>query len=111
MKGQNFEEMYYSLYFAIIYGFELKGASAEDALKSDSCILMLLSYLYFKKIGNKREKNKLHDYAVELSKCNFDNYWLFVYEVLSVNYFKDEWLGLKKAKISFIDEEFSNLIQ
>ena len=37
---------------------------------------------------------------------DIDEYWIFVYEVLTFGNLKSEWVKLKQANISFLKSEF-----
>lgn len=106
IKKANFEEAYYAVYFAIKYGFTIEKMEYDDALQSDSCIFLLLSYLYYKKYDNQSAVSEFCAYAQDLSKNDFNRFWLFVYEVLDVGSIIGDWKSLKGAGVSFISEEF-----
>lgn len=104
-KG-NYEAMLYAVYFAIRYSFKLDEIDVDKVIKSDSCILKLLSFLYVQKVADKEDIRKLRTHAEELLKNAGDmgRNWLFVYEVLPVTKLKKDWKILKENGISFIDE-------
>lgn len=99
----NYEAMYYVIYFALKYDFELDCVELDDALDNDSCILKLFIWLYFDKHSHTIEVATLKNHAKSLLN-EIDEYWLFVYEILSENELQDEWVALKRAKVSFIDD-------
>lgn len=49
IKTRNYEQSCYAIYFALKYDFELNDLDAKIIIESDSCILKLLGFLYFKK--------------------------------------------------------------
>lgn len=99
---RNFEMSSYALYFAIKYDFAINNISIDDIISSDDCILMLLAYVYFKKNRDRDSLRKLKEIAKFLAGSDFNNYWLFVYEVLPQSELHDDWKVMKKAKVSFI---------
>lgn len=107
MIKKNFELCSYALLFSIKNNTIIDNFDVTFILKTEHCILLLLSYLYCKKHNLNDDKNKLIEYAKSLSdvKDDFDRNWLFIYEVLSVNDLHNEYKPLKTAKISFIDEK------
>lgn len=108
LSQRNYEAVSYAVYFAIKYGFELKNLKSSDAISSNSCIFKLLALLYFKKYKNIPEKQTLKEHAQTLNENAHDreSNWLFVYEALSYEDLTGEWKSLKKAKVSFVKEEF-----
>ncbi len=105
-KNNNFEEMYYSIFFSIKYGFKISKINSSDIIKNDSCILKIFAWLYYKKFTDTTNLDILKDEAVRLSLNDFDENWLFCYEALNQNELKSDWKFLKKNKISFIIDEY-----
>lgn len=104
-KTNNYEMLCYSLFFALKYKFTIYDVNFEDIRASRHCILMLLGYLYSKDIKKDKDEIKVFkDLAKELinDKEDFDENWIFVYEVLTVGFLKSDWKILKKNKISFL---------
>lgn len=123
----NFEAISYALFFAYKYRFELVSLKKEYIIESPSCICRLLLFYYCQSLEDSKTLDLLKDKAIELMKSDFDENWIFIYEILSledftkemnniiknletskdkvdkkINVFK-EWLRLKKAGISFVD--------
>ncbi|MBO8439293.1 MAG: RNA-directed DNA polymerase [bacterium] len=74
----------YALYWSIEYGYEPEAGGdniAEEAVRSEDCIFMLLAYLRARKDGDDAAKDKMVIKAKELRDKDFERYWLFVYEV------------------------------
>lgn len=90
---RTFEAGSYALYFAVKYDFKLLEVKAEDVINSKDCILMLLAYKYFEFIKDKVSCRKLKDYAKQLSSDvdDFNQNWLFTYEILPQSSLKDDW--------------------
>jgi hypothetical protein len=102
---QNFEAMYYAIYFALKYNFELK-VEFTYAKETQNCLILLFSWLYAKK-NNLEDTAKYTDYAKDLLKDDkeFEQNWIFVYEVLGTNDLQNhsEWFEMKKAQVSFLN--------
>lgn len=97
----------YSIYWALRYDFKLSIKNLKKkALESDDCIFMLLAFLYHKKYKSKSFIKDYMDKAEELSKLDFERYWLFCYEVLPQTKLIDDYKAMKKKKISFVEEAF-----
>jgi len=105
---RTFEAGSYALYFAIKYDFRLPEAETSDIVNSKDCILMLLAYKYFSFIKDKISCKQLKDYAKQLSldEDDFNQNWLYVYEVLPQSFLKDDWKRLKKAGVSFVKDKW-----
>lgn len=103
-KTNNYEALAYACFFALEYKFELDEISFESIKKSNNSILLLLCYLYAKRYQSTEEIKKYTDFAKKYVKENKDisKNWIFVYEVLSQSYLKDEWKKLKNSSVSFI---------
>lgn len=102
-----YEAMSYSLYFSLKYDFKLEDGLFDIINSNNDCILMLLAYLHDKKYINHSAVNKKYRDLAKSLQDEIDEYWLFVYEVLTEgNLKKDEWKKIKKAKISFIQQDF-----
>lgn len=107
-NSHNYEECCFSIYFAIRYRFEIEEISEIVKLEEvDSCVFKLLYFLYLKKNNKQDLLNACKKEAKKL-KDDFDRNWLFVYEVLDINSFDNEWRELKKANISFIKSDLRN---
>lgn len=105
LKTNNFEMVCYSLFFALKYKFKIQTMKFEEIRNSTHCILMLLGYLYSKNIKKDKHEIKLYKkLAKELiqDEDDFDEYWIFVYEVLTVGQLKSDWKLLKQNKVSFL---------
>jgi hypothetical protein len=104
-----FEACSFAIFWALKYQFTLDKYIDDDALNSNDCIFMLLSYLCNRKKKSKQDKfyrRKHKEMAQKLRDCDIDKYWLYVYEVLPENELTDNFKVIKKEKISFIKNEF-----
>jgi len=104
IKFRNYEEVSFSLFFAIKYNFQIEAIDLDIILKTNNCIIYILSFLYFEYFKNIDAKKKLGEYALNLSK-NKDDFcqnWIFVYESISKSYLKDEWKDMKENQVTFL---------
>ena len=102
----NYEASYYAIYFSLYmqkkYGkiIDINNVSFENAIGSENCIFMLFTYLYCKE---RKLKDKVNNFKEDAKERNEqEDYWLYFYEVLSVNELKNEWKAIKREKVSFI---------
>ena len=102
-----YEACSYSIYWAIKYNFKMrKRTIRKDTLDSMDCIFMLISYLYHRKYKSEEYLSVYETKAKELLNCDFNRYWLFVYEVLKKEDLKDFYKNMKSKKITFIKRRF-----
>lgn len=94
----------YVLYLALKYDVLLNKDYKAEILDREDCVAMLLLYLYTLKQGGGVRVFKTK--AEDLSKVDFDKFWLFIYEVLPNTKLKDNFKQMKLDKLSFIDEDF-----
>lgn len=112
-KDRNFYEvMSYALFFSLQYCIKLTNPLFEEVKESNDAILLLLAYLHDKTYSKSSSDfnrttigKKYKDLAITL-KEDIDEYWIFVYEVLTEGLLCDEWTAMKKAKVTFIKKEF-----
>lgn len=100
------EAMGYALFFAIKYSFQLKFSFVDITKPPKDCILILLAYLHDKKCLKKIQLKPYKELADELKINDFDEYWLFIYEVQSKNKLTKYWKKMKENKVTFIKEGF-----
>ena len=106
IKTRNFEECCYAIYYALKYDFNIRKLDATDMVGINSCLLMLLTYLYYKKYGDVTSIEIMKKHAKSLVAKDLDRNWLFVYEVLEEVDLSDDWKVLKRKEISFLKPEF-----
>jgi hypothetical protein len=107
LRKRLYEPCAYAVYWAMKYGFTLSINLKNDSITSNDCIFLLISYLYDKKHNNIRYLKEYKDLANLLKVDDFDRYWLFIYEVLSMtDLINANYKPLKRAKITFVKEEF-----
>lgn len=105
-KRKVYEPCSYALYWAMKYDFQLDIQDMhQKSLRSGDCIFMLSSFLYQKKHGN-MHANAFVKKAIELKAVDFYRYWLFIYEVLSVEELSDEYKAMKRRGLSFVKPFF-----
>jgi hypothetical protein len=107
VKIYNWEAVIYAVYFSIKYNFNLKNITSDLIIKSNNCILMLVANIYFRQRKMINEIKVMKKHAKQISKHDFGQHWLFLYEVLPENDLKGEWKSMKKANISFILDEYN----
>lgn len=107
-----YEPVIYSIYWAILYDLELVNMDVNTILQTNNSVLMLLSFIYFKKSGNNEPCLVLKNQAENLlqDKEEFEKNWIFVYEVLPADKFSDDWKALKNNDVSFLTEEMKNIL-
>jgi len=119
LKNGNYEQICYSLYYSIKYSFKLDSLKSNRIFECDNCIYKLLIWMYYKKQDNKINIDIIKNHAMELvENSEFEQNWLFIYEVLSLTDLKrysnnkkiksiERWILMKETGISFIRKEFS----
>lgn len=102
LKLKNYEAVCYALYFALKYKFEIEKLDFDAAEKSNHCLLLLLSYLYYENKKDKLAVKKCKDHARSLLPTEMNTFWLFIYEVLPQSDLRDYWKAMKKNKVTFL---------
>jgi len=100
------EAISYGLYFAIKYDFKLTDTLFESVKGTKDCVLLLLAFLHDKKYLKKPALKPYKDLADSLKTDDFDENWLFVYEVLAKDKLTKYWKKMKESKVSFIKNGF-----
>lgn len=106
MINNNFEEVSYAIYFSLKYNFVIDIINFEEIRESDHCILLLLTYLYVDNYKITKEIRNFKKLAGELSENvdDFNQNWLFVYEVLPKSRLQRDWKKMKENNVTFIDD-------
>jgi hypothetical protein len=104
IQFRNYEEVYFSLFFAKKYNFCISSADVDKLLKTNNCILFLLSYLYYENIKDRDARKKLKNCAMKLSMNDddFGQNWVFIYEVLPKSSLRGEWKNMKEKQVTFL---------
>ncbi|KIM07213.1 MAG: hypothetical protein KU38_10790 [Sulfurovum sp. FS08-3] len=68
--------------------------------------MLLLAYLHDEKFIKHSKVTKKYKKLANTLKDDIDEYWIFVYEVLTAGSLKSEWKQLKQANVTFIKSEF-----
>lgn len=100
-----YDALYYTLFFALHYDFEIKSFDYKDAVEKNDCLYKLLTWLYCKKRKISEGSKELRNNALTLKKKttgNLDQYWIFVYEALPTSELPGEWAKMKSDKVSFL---------
>lgn len=103
---RNYEGSIYCIYFAIKYKFNIVKLQFTDIEKSNSCLLMLMGFLYCKNKNMTRELKEYKKLARSLKSNNFDGYWIFIYEALPKSDLNSLWAKMKSSNISFVVPEY-----
>lgn len=95
------------MFFSIKYDIEIESFDMNNLLRGDS-ICKLLSFLYCKKFRHRNEQNILKEHAQGLMEFNFNENWIFIYEILNQEELRGRglWSNLKNQGISFIKSEY-----
>jgi hypothetical protein len=96
----------YALYFSIKYDFKLCDKLFESVKESKDCVLLLLAYLHDKKYLRRPALKPYKDLAEILKVDDFDEYWLFIYEVFTKDRLTKYWKKMKESNVSFIKNGF-----
>ncbi len=101
------EAVSYALYLSIKYSFKLSDNLFERVKDSKDCILLLLAYLHDKKSCKNTALKPYKELADTLRVNDFDENWLFIYEVSAKDKLTKYWKKMKEAKITFIKSDFT----
>ena len=104
IDSRNYEAVSFSLFFAIKYNIRIASISVDKLLKTNSCIVFILSFLYCKYTKNNVACNKIIAHAMKLSLNDDDlgQNWIFVYEILTKSSLRDDWRDMKDKKVTFL---------
>lgn len=108
LKKNYYEALSYALLFSIKYKFKVSDRVFENIENSRDAILYLLGYIHDKKFNNHSKIIKNYKkLAEDLNQNNFDEYWLFIYEVFTKGKFNNgDWKNMKEQNVSFLRDEF-----
>ena len=102
IKLHNFESAYFAIYYAIKGGFTLNNLTSDIAIKTEDCLVLLFAYKYFEKNGDIKSVKALKKHARMLKKNDFDDFWIFVYEILPKSDLPGDWKPMKGNGITFL---------
>ncbi len=102
IKLKNYEAVCYSLYYAIKYGFEIDELNFDTAKRSNHCLFLLFTYLYYVKKKNRSAIKLCKDFARLLQKTEMNIFWLFIYEALPQSDLHDYWKAMKTNGVTFL---------
>lgn len=112
IKTQNYEAVWYAIYFCIKYQCSISIDFEHELKSSSDGIYMLLAYIDAKRMKDQTSIEKHINFAKQLlqadnNRDNLGQYWLYLYEVLSLDDMPVEcWKNMKRAGISFIRNEY-----
>lgn len=108
IEKQNYEACSFALSWSIKYDFSLDGIDiVTNAIASEDCILLLLTFLKSNHINDMKGQKKLKSIAKKyLQNDDMDKYWLFIYEVLPKTCLRQYYKVLKNNGITFLRPEY-----
>lgn len=102
-----YEACSYAIYWALKYDFNIEIDTLKiDSIKSSDCIFMMISFLYDKKYHRKAFLKEYKEQARILKHADFDQYWLFIYEILPWTELTDNYRIMKRNGLTFIKAGF-----
>lgn len=101
-----YEAMSYALYFSIKYNFKISDNLFLIVERNKDTIFMLLAYLHDLRFNNGSTNIRQYQRLAKSLIDDIDEYWLFVYEVLTSGNLKSYWKKMKENNISFIKDDF-----
>lgn len=107
LRRHVYEACSFSLYWCLKYNISLDVNYSKDSILSNDCIFMTLSFLVAKMQKKEEYIKNLVLKARRLAINDFDQYWLFVYEMLSDSELPEDFNSIKKEGITFIKKEFN----
>lgn len=102
-----YEACSYVLYYATKFDIDIKAFNVDEIICKNDCVLLLTALIYSRKKNDVSSLKKLKDHAKQL-KANgeFEEFWLFAYECLTVGFLADDWKKMKQANVSFLKAEY-----
>lgn len=109
-KSNNYEQLFYSLYFSIVHGIDFLPEKAElmhDLKNIDDCLFKFIAWKFLTQFAPGLFDEEIKNVAKNLYRDSdsFDRNWIFVYEILSSSEMNSYWKKMKEANVSFIDEK------
>lgn len=115
IQSNSNESLAFALYFSIKQDVQIQDIDIDMILSMGNSISLVLSYLYCQKNSMNSDANKLSTYAASLKDEDFEENWIFVYEVLTeaelencysdkktYNSMINEWKKMKSQGITFL---------
>lgn len=107
IRTKIYEACSYAIFYALKYNFDLEIPTIKtDSLGSYDCIFMLLAYRIDKA---NQQTSYLQDYknhARLLKTTDFQQYWLYIYEVLPWTEHSGEYRHMKRVGVTFIKPRY-----
>lgn len=107
LKRHIYEACSFSLYWCLKYNLPLNVNYSNDSILSNDCIFMTLSFLVAKRQRNEKYIQDLILKARQLAKNDFNQYWIFIYEMLSDSELPEDFKCIKREGVSFVKKEFN----
>lgn len=108
LKKKIYEACSYAIYWSIKYDIDVEISTIkQDSIDSLDCIFLLISFLHDKKYNTKAYLKEYKDLAEILKREDFDRYWLYIYETLSLSDLAGNYKPMKKNGLTFIRPEFN----
>ncbi len=102
-----YEALAYALFYAIRRKVPVDEFDVESVISKKDCILLVMAFIYCKKMGRTDDLKKLKGAAEDFQRGGEEEeYWLFVYECLGESEVHKEWVEMKKGKVSFLRSEY-----
>lgn len=102
-----YEAVSYALFLAVKYDIEIYRFDVHQIIEQKDCILSLCSLIYCRYFNLKKSLKELKAFARKLKDNDeFDEYWPFTYECLTVGLLAGDWKDLKQENVSFLKQEF-----
>jgi hypothetical protein len=103
LKTKIYEPCSYAIFWALKYDFNIGIDTIKlDSVNSLDCVFMMIAFRYDKKFQRPIYLQEYKDKARSLKRSDFDQYWLFIYEVLPWPDLVGDYRAMKQAGHSFI---------
>lgn len=107
IRTKIYEACSYAIYYALKYNFDIQIPSIKtDSIRSNDCIFMLLAFRIDKIY---QQIAYLQDYKIHarlLKTTDFQQFWLFIFEILPWTELSGEYRNMKRSGITFIKPNF-----
>jgi len=105
LKSQQYEMVSYGIFFAIHNKFRLKlGGYLDEIIESQDCIALTMAYLHQLNAG--RSVVRFQRKALELQTSDLEQFWIFIYEVLSAQDLSGDYRNLKNQNVTFFKTDY-----
>lgn len=102
-----YEACSFAIYWALKHDFNLGLTTLKtQSINSNDCIFTLLSFRYDSKHFRRPYLAEYKDHARSLQVSDFQQHWLYIYEVLSLADLTNEYKNMKRNGVTFIKSGF-----